>query len=868
MTGLLGFLQTGGFATSGLSFLLDASAKGAAILILALVASFGLKRASASTRHLLWLLTIVSLIALPVTSLVTPSWQWRILPDGRRDATLIAKRVERLIAADEDDTANGNTTSALLAIPLGDSPDIACAIGGEPSVRHALVARASTGSDTIEPAVSGTPTTSGTLVLLRWAAWFLLAWLAGAMVVAIPCAIGTVRAWAIAKRGAPPTGRIWADLQESTGNGLFALRRVQIRLSPKVPIPMTWGVVRPVILLPAEAAQWPSDRLRMVLLHELAHIRRWDCFTQTIGQLACAIYWFNPLAWLAFRQMVLERERACDDAVVIAGPKPSAYADQLLEIVRSLRLSRCGVAGGVAMARRSQIEGRLLAILDAARKRGHLTKQGLAVGLFALVTVTAPLGTMRLAARAQQETVPDNDVTPSDATKRGTSPGRLESVESHPVGRWESVDFVQRVDDFRPGHKTWKGDLVLKELRCESNGKTSLGWTWKNGWMMHSNGRTRARYYIKTMKGSTYLFLPWLSGDVTIRGEKPCYYVLTKVAGPRGKIGGQGKPADTKRGSSRQAPKSFQTVRPITSVDQFDDVRWKDMRNLNLSERPGLPATLTFNESTVWPGAARMPAGCYPRKLLSDVMNPGLGIRGLHREGITGKGVNVAIVDQPLYLDHPEYAGKIVAYHDVGCGSESSMHGPAVASLLVGNSCGTAPGASVYYAAAPSWTRDTAYQAKALDRIIGQNKKLTASEKIRVVSVSAAPSGPGSPFEKNRETWDKVCAPAEAAGILVLDCTQHHGFIGPCYYDATDPEDVAKCRPGLAGRPGGVLLRSFTRSVLTTDDRRTIQQGRIFVSVLRSGRSELVNTLLRRRPCTWMAVAARSYIEGNARYSF
>ncbi len=242
----------------------------------------------------------------------------------------------------------------------------------------------------------------------------------------------------------------------------------------------------------------------------------------------------------------------------------------------------------------------------------------------------------------------------------------------------------------------------------------------------------------------------------------------------------------------------FMAIRPIKEVKEYEDVRFKDMSKLDLSARLGLPATLWFNQKTLWP--AKVPIDT--ADLLARAMNPGLGIHKLHQEGLTGKGVNVAIIDQPLYQDHPEFSGKIAAYHDVGCESESSMHGPAVASLLVGAKCGTAPGARVYYVAAPSWTADTEYQAKALDWIIEQNATLPPKEKIRVVSISAAPSGPGSPFKKNTELWDPACGRAEKAGILVLDCTSHHGFVGPCFYDAADPETVAKCKPGFPSRPG------------------------------------------------------------------
>jgi serine protease AprX len=241
----------------------------------------------------------------------------------------------------------------------------------------------------------------------------------------------------------------------------------------------------------------------------------------------------------------------------------------------------------------------------------------------------------------------------------------------------------------------------------------------------------------------------------------------------------------------------FMTVRSINQVKDYEDVRFKDMSKLDLSARLGLPATLWFNQKTVWP--ANMPVAT--ADLLAGAMNPGLGVRKLHQDGLTGKGVNVAIIDQPLYQDHPEFSGKIAVYQDVGCGSESSMHGPAVASLLVGTKCGTAPDARIYYVAAPSWTADTAYYAKALDWIIEQNAQLPAKEKIRVVSVSAAPSGLGSPFKKNAEQWDPACKRAEKAGILVLDCTEHHGLIGPCFYDAANPDDFAKCKAGFPSRP-------------------------------------------------------------------
>jgi len=244
----------------------------------------------------------------------------------------------------------------------------------------------------------------------------------------------------------------------------------------------------------------------------------------------------------------------------------------------------------------------------------------------------------------------------------------------------------------------------------------------------------------------------------------------------------------------------FMTITPVHEVRPYQDVRFKDLRGIDFSGKGELPATFWFNQKTVWPDSNAMPRAA--ASLLADMKNPGLGVRKLHAQGITGKGVKVAIIDQPLWQDHPEFTGKIVAYHDVGCESETSMHGPAVASLLVGSECGTAPEARLYYVAAPSWTGDSAFYAKSLDWLVEQNAKMPAGDKIRVVSVSAAPSGKGSPFKKNQQSWDVAVIRAGQAGILVLDCSEEYGFIGPCYYDAKAPEDVTRCKPGFPSMPG------------------------------------------------------------------
>ena len=163
-------------------------------------------------------------------------------------------------------------------------------------------------------------------------------------------------------------------------------------------MPMAWGIVRPSVLMPADADAWPSERLRIVLLHELAHVKRRDCLTHMLAQISCALYWFNPLAWMAARHLRTERERACDDLVLAAGTRGPDYADQLLEIARAMRSGRFpALFGGasLAMAQRSQLEGRLMAILDPTVPRSAVSRSRTVVATLIFAGAVMPLAALQ-----------------------------------------------------------------------------------------------------------------------------------------------------------------------------------------------------------------------------------------------------------------------------------------------------------------------------------------------------------------------------------------------------------------------------------------------------------------------------------------
>jgi TonB family protein len=170
---------------------------------------------------------------------------------------------------------------------------------------------------------------------------------------------------------------------------------------------MTFGVLRPTVFLPEEARTWSGERRRVVLLHELGHVLRGDAVTHLMARTALALHWWNPLAWTMWREFLKERERATDDLVLGTGATASDYAGHLLEIARTLQVRPASAAAGVAMARRSQLEGRLLAILDGHTQRGH---QGIAATVAAVVlaiAIMAPLAAVRAQSQAEQNAPPE-----------------------------------------------------------------------------------------------------------------------------------------------------------------------------------------------------------------------------------------------------------------------------------------------------------------------------------------------------------------------------------------------------------------------------------------------------------------------------
>ncbi len=233
---------------------------------------------------------------------------------------------------------------------------------------------------------SGTLGTIGTIGTLSVGSWFLFCWLASGLSV---------------KRGSRPAPGEWVSEARNVAARLGYRGAVDVRVTVTDGSPHVAGLFRSVVMMPAAAAQWTTDDRQAAFVHELTHIRRRDRSTLAVAQLACAIYWFNPLVWYAAASLARERERVCDDEVLRAGVKPSAYAALLLDIARHPASSTPATA--LSMARPSAVEGRLLMILaDVVRTPRRSTGWLVCAALAAFAT--AILG----AQPAREEMQPDD----------------------------------------------------------------------------------------------------------------------------------------------------------------------------------------------------------------------------------------------------------------------------------------------------------------------------------------------------------------------------------------------------------------------------------------------------------------------------
>ena len=330
-----------------LLFLIASSVKATLLLGLTGCLAFGLRQRSAAMRHHVWALGIVGSVVLPLLSLLLPSWH----------STTLANAATFWRGAK---AAAGNTS-----LPKPPSLTID-AVLGSPISGHA-----------------------STVILVLW--------VLGALFVLMKLMSGLARLAWISARSVLVMERDWLRIVSACCQSLGINRPVQVlQSSDASAMPLTWGFFRPRILIPAGGLEWPPERQRVVLSHELAHVARHDWVVQICAELACGFYWFHPLMWFATARLRGESERACDDSALNSGIAASNYANQLLDLARTLKNAHRGWSAALAAARTSNLERRFIAMLNPRLNRSGLSPRARLLGRVAALCLLFPLAALRL----------------------------------------------------------------------------------------------------------------------------------------------------------------------------------------------------------------------------------------------------------------------------------------------------------------------------------------------------------------------------------------------------------------------------------------------------------------------------------------
>ena len=381
--------------------------------VVAIVTQLLKRRASASLRHMFWALAIIGALAAPLVARVSPL-EFRVMPA---------------------------TPAATPTMPATSAPAEA---GASAKTRDRVADSA--GVDDLAPAA--TEESKRPERRIAWTTIIAIAWGVGALALLIRMALGLITVNGIARRAVEVSDPLWhADIDRCIA--LSSVRQpVDVRMSGETPVPYTCGLTHPIIVLPQSAGEWSAERRDAVLLHELAHISRGDLVMNILSHLTRALYWPNPLAWHAANGLRYEGERAADDAVLRAGAKASDYADHLLDIVKSVGQPVPRIA--LAMARSSDFEGRLLAILEPGVPRTRMSQARMAGVAALFVLALVPLTAMTTAAAptpaiaaptvlsedaSEAPKLPAARVEQTSASSATASPSPVEVVSSKPMNR-------------------------------------------------------------------------------------------------------------------------------------------------------------------------------------------------------------------------------------------------------------------------------------------------------------------------------------------------------------------------------------------------------------------------------------------------
>ena len=387
-------------------FLFEVAARGTVLLSVALVLAWLARRRPAGVRHLLWTTAFALLVALPVLNLVAPAWEVSLLPTASRGPL--------------------NEPPAIVApVPGASAESISLPAANPPSLGAGSAATHS------EEAPYSTQTIHFPLLL----------WGLGCTVSLVSLAVGKLRFRRLVGLAHPVCDPAWLRQVDAIREQIGLRREIRLYLTGRAGTPMTGGLWRPAVLLPASAVNWSVGRRQAVLMHEIIHVRRRDTHRQLLIRAALAIYWFHPLAWLASRLAASAREEACDEEVLTRGTRASEYAGHLLSVSAGVSPGPSVLSLPLVRHSRSQLERRILSVLNPRRPRRSA---------LATVVLLASIGCAGISAAVTHPVPSSSQDDPilglpsADQTLEGRLFGKIISVRELSDGRILLSDMGER----------------------------------------------------------------------------------------------------------------------------------------------------------------------------------------------------------------------------------------------------------------------------------------------------------------------------------------------------------------------------------------------------------------------------------------
>jgi TonB family protein len=305
-------------------------------------------------------------------------------------------------------------------------------------------------------------------------------WMAGVASALLALAFGLGRLAALARRARPVPDGPWTETAAQIAHQYGIVRPIVLLLSEHPSLIVTWGLRRPRIVLPAAATGWPEERVRIVLYHELAHVRRGDWPILLGAEALRCVYWFNPLVWIACARLRHEAEQACDDEVITRGVDATAYASELVDIARDLTGGRPWMPAP-AISRSSRFKRRVQAMLDTRRNRGPVTRRAYAAAAAVMIALTAAIVSAQTRFASLTGSIVDqmNGVMPGVTLVLTNAANESKyEVRTDSSGRYQFVGLPPGDYQFEaklPGFMTFTGKLTISGADVQRDLTMELG---------------------------------------------------------------------------------------------------------------------------------------------------------------------------------------------------------------------------------------------------------------------------------------------------------------------------------------------------------------------------------------------------------